>query len=200
MAIPTLASDMKKITYSQAGASLIEVLVAILLLSFGMLALGSMLSFAVQAPKLSLLRTTAANLAASHVERIRANPVGFANDRYTMALSGSTWSFTDIALADCAFADPCTEATLATMDIAASRSTVRRSLPAGDMVMWCNTPPATTASACTKASQGNLWVIWQEPSTVSLLSSSSDDCPPSLTSGYYGTMPARCLYIRFKVE
>ena len=72
---------------SQAGSSLIEVLVSIFILSFGMLALGAMLSFAVQMPKLSGYRSTATNLATAHVERIRANPNGFATDAYTSALS-----------------------------------------------------------------------------------------------------------------
>lgn len=191
-------------TQNQDGASLIEVLVAILLLSFGMLSLGAMLSFAVQAPKLSAYRATASNLASSHVERMRANPEGFANDRYTADLNGSSWSFTDIAVSDCSYPN-CTETTLATMDIQATRHAVRQELPAGDMEMWCSTPSApTTATSCTKSTQGNLWIIWQEPNTNSLLGSSSDQCPSDVTSAYTGyptsPTPARCLYLRFKIE
>lgn len=191
-------------TRFQQGASLIEVLVAILLLSFGMLALGAMLSFAVQAPKLSAYRATAANLAASHVERMRANPEGFANNQYTATLNDSQWSFTAINLSNCSYPD-CTETTLATMDVGETRRAVRRELPAGDMVMWCSTPDApTTAITCTKATQGNLWIVWQEPGTNSLLGASSDYCPPTVTSTYTGypssPTPARCLYLRFKIE
>jgi type IV pilus assembly protein PilV len=190
----------------QRGATLIEVLVAILLLAFGMLAIGSMMAFAVQGPKLSAYRSTAANLAASHVERMRANPEGFANNGYTSALNGSAWSFTaiDPTSADCAY-PACTETTLAAMDVQAARGFIRRELPAGDMEMWCSTPSApNTAVTCTKATQGNLWVIWQEPNTNMLLGANSDYCPPDLTSTYTGyptaPTPARCLYIRFKVE
>lgn len=188
----------------QHGASLIEVLVAVLLLSFGLLALGAMLSFAVQAPKLSAYRATAATLAASHVERMRANPEGFAQDLYSAALHDASWSFSEIALSDCAYPN-CTTASLATMDEMATRRAVRRELPAGDMVMWCSTPAdPTVAVACSKTTQGNLWIVWQEPSTNSLLGASSDYCPPSVTSTYTGyptsPTPARCLYLRFKVE
>ena len=186
------------------GASLIEVLVAILLLSFGMLALGAMFTFAVQAPKLSAYRAAAANLASSHIERIRANPEGFSNNRYTAALNGSGWSFDAIALSDCSYPN-CTETTLATMDTQATRRAVRRELPAGDLVMWCSTPAApSTAVSCSKTTHGNLWVVWQEPSTNSLLGATSDFCPPTVTSTYTGyptaPTPARCLYVRFKVE
>jgi type IV pilus assembly protein PilV len=196
---PTHAETMKIQRHHQTGSSLIEVLVAILLLSFGMLALGAMLSFSVLAPKLSAYRATAANLAASHVERIRANPEGFSNDRYTAALNGSGWSFTEIALSDCAYPN-CTEASLATMDEKATRRAVRRELPAGDMVMWCSTPAAPTSPVtCTKTTQGNLWIVWQEPNTNSLLSQSSDQCP-SFPSDYLGALPARCLYVLFKIQ
>lgn len=184
----------------QSGATLIEVLVAILLLSFGMLALGAMLSFAVQAPKLSAMRATASNLASSHIERMRANPEGFANDSYTAGLHDTSWSVSDIALSDCSY-PACTEATLATMDTMATRRAVRRELPAGDLIMWCSDIAApNTAIACTKSTQGNLWVIWREPSTSSLLSSSSDNCPAAVTATYTGTEPARCFYVRFKIE
>jgi Tfp pilus assembly protein PilV len=171
-----------------------------------MLAIGSMMAFAVQGPKLSAYRSTASNLAASHVERMRANPGGFASDSYSNALNDSAWSFTAISLtsADCAYPN-CTESTLAAMDVQAARGAIRRELPAGDMEMWCSTPAApTTAVTCTKATQGNLWVIWQEPNTNLLLGASSDYCPPDLTSTYTGyptsPTPARCLYLRFKVE
>jgi type IV pilus assembly protein PilV len=189
--------------YRQMGASLIEVLVAVLLLSFGMLALGSMMAFGVQSPKLSAYRATAANLAAGHVERIRANPGGFGNpsgtntDSYTMNMSydGNFYdATTDLpALVNCAY-PACTESTLATMDKAATNRAVRIELPAGGMVMKCDTSP------CTKASYGNLWILWQEPSTVAVLGASSDNCPTAETGWSALNPKPRCLYVRFKIE
>jgi type IV pilus assembly protein PilV len=175
----------------QSGASLIEVLIAILLLSFGMLSLGGMLSFAVQAPKLSGYRATAVSLASAHVERIRANPNGFIADAYTSALSydGTTAS---IALANCSYPN-CTESTLAAMDNAATKQAARIALPAGGMIMKCDTSP------CTASSYGNLWIVWQEPTTYSALSpTSSDNCPTEVTGTYTNPSP-RCLYVRFKI-
>lgn len=181
--------------FKQAGASLIEVLVAILILSFGMLSLGAMMSFGVQLPKLSGYRATATSLASGYIERVRSNPNAFTSNLYSAALNeASAWSFADIALSDCQYADPCTEATLATMDIQATRRAVRRALPAGDMIMKCD------AGTCTKADYGNLWIVWQEPSTFAALNpASSDNCPTEATTAY--TTPApRCLYVRFKIE
>lgn len=182
---------------SQSGASLIEVLVAILLLSFGMLALGSMMSFAVQAPKLSGYRATATNLASGHIERIRANPGGFAANSYSSALSYNGTFYdpgTDLPnLADCTYPD-CTEATLATMDRAATNRAAHIELPAGGMIMKCDTSP------CNKSSYGNLWIVWQEPSTRAALNpTSSDNCPTEVTGTYTNPAP-RCLYVKFKIE
>lgn len=178
----------------QRGASLIEVLVAILLLSFGLLAIGAMMSFAVQAPKLAGYRALATNLAASHVDRIRANPGGFAAGAYTSALSYDA-TFSDIALgsSECAYPS-CTQASLAAMDIRASERAVRLDLPAGGMMMRCETSP------CTQASYGNLWVVWQEPGTLTALDpATSDNCPTEVTGTYTNPKP-RCLYVRFKIE
>lgn len=177
----------------QLGASLIEVLVAILILSFGMLSLAGMLSFSVQLPKLSAYRAAASNLAATHAEKVRANPNAFANNLYTSSLSydGTTNS---IALSDCAYPN-CTEATLATMDIAATQRAARIELPAGGMIMKCG------ASACTKTSYADLWIVWQEPTTFATLdANASDNCPTEVTGNSSFNPKPRCLYLRFKVQ
>lgn len=182
----------------QTGATLIEVLVAVLLLSFGLLSLGSMLAYGVQLPKLSAYRATATVLANSHIERIRANPGGFSSGNYTAGLNDTTdWSFSAIAISasNCSFAGTqCTVATLASADTNEFRNAVRRDLPAGEIVVQCSTTP------CTSTSYGELWVIWQEPQTFAALSSASDNCPTVATTLYVSPKPSpRCVYIRFKV-
>ena len=191
---------MKTYRNGQLGASLIEVLVAILLLSFGLLSLGSMMAFGIQLPKLAAYRATAAALAASHVDRIRANPAGFAEDSYTAGLSNSTWSFAPIAISasNCSYTGTqCTSATLATADTNEFRNAVRRDLPAGEIFVRCATASCATTSA--GPAFGELWVIWQEPTTVATIASSSDNCPAAATTAYTAPTP-RCLFLRFKIE
>lgn len=175
----------------QTGASLIEVLVAILLLSFGMLALGAMMSFAVQAPKLSGYRAVATNLATGFIGRIRANPHGFETNLYTSSLSYDG-TFDAISLANCTYPN-CTEATLATMDIAVARQAARQELPAGGMILKCE------GGACAANSYGNLWIVWQEPGSFDTNPfGSSDNCPTEVTGTYTSPKP-RCLYVRFSI-
>ena len=176
----------------QDGASLIEVLVAILLLSFGMLSLAAMMSFAVQLPKLSANRATAANIAADYVERIRANPGGYRSNGYNAPMSYDG-TLNSIIVANCAYPS-CTPFTLATMDIKAIQHQVRVALPAGGMLMKCENTP------CGINGQANLWIVWQEPATFAAFDpTNSDNCPTEVTSTYTSPKP-RCLYVRFKID
>jgi len=183
----------------QQGASLIEVLVAVLILSFGMLSLGSMLSFSVQMPKLSGYRTTATNIASDHIERIRANSVEFLLGNYSSALSYDG-TFNDISLADCVYPN-CTvgtasgsPGTLALMDIAATQRAARTLLPAGGLLVTCDVGGCSAPNA-----YGNLWIVWQEPTTSAALNpTTSDNCPTQVTTTYTNPAP-RCLYVRFKI-
>ncbi|MDO9359478.1 MAG: type IV pilus modification protein PilV [Polaromonas sp.] len=184
---------MKSPAKTQSGASLIEVLVAILLLSFGMLSLASMMAYAVQMPKLSAYRATAANLAASHVERMRANTAGFALDAYKETM---TYGANLASVSPCAY-PACTADTIATLDKNATNQAIRSELPGNTAGMRL-----TCTGACS-ALDGDLWIMWQEPSTFSSLSAgTSDECPDPATAPSFTafTDPApRCLHIRFKL-
>ena len=151
-------------TNRQAGASLITVLVAMLLLSLGMLALGAMLSFAVQMPKLSGYRANAVNLASGYIERIRANPKGFSNGHYNIP-SSYDGSQTKLESSICAYPD-CNSSSLATMDFDQAKAAVRAELPAGGIFMLSDSNSGAVST-------GNLWIMWQEPSTYAALDPSS---------------------------
>jgi type IV pilus assembly protein PilV len=181
---------MKHLSHRQSGASLIEVLVAVLVLSFGMLALGGMLAYAVQLPKLSGYRSTAVTLAAGHIERMRANTSGFVGESYKETM---TYNTTLPTVTPCTYPS-CTATEIATLDKDEANRALRRELPLGGMRMVCN-------GACT-AMEGDLWVLWQEPTTFAALSAAtSDECPVSSVDAPFtisGTQP-RCLHIRFKL-
>ena len=177
---------------TQAGSSLIEVLVALLILSFGMLALGAMLSFAVQTPKTSAYRATANNLASSYVERMRANPVGFANNDYANPLSyNNEATKLQIEPAKVCLYPLCNALTipnLGSMDFEEVRVAVRAELPSGGIFMSRD------------GTGGNLWVVWNEPNSNAAFLDASvvDNCPVEVTGTYADPKP-RCLYMRFEI-
>lgn len=174
----------------QTGASLIEVLIAILILSFGLLAMGGMMATAIQLPKLAAHRATATNIAINHIDRIRANPSGFSGGNYDDTLSYDG-SLTVPSLNDCAY-PLCDASSLANMDKAYTKMILRQLLPAGGMLIQRDTTGGSTT-------EGNLWIIWQEPGTASTLKAgTSDNCPTAITSTYTNPAP-RCLYMRFRL-
>lgn len=174
----------------QVGTSLIEVLVTILIMSFGLLSLGSMLAYSVQLPKIAGYRATASVLAAGHIERMRANIAGFTNGDYVEALTynGNRKGLTAPS-SSCAYPD-CTATTLATLDKDYTNWKLDAELPAGGM--------RVERDAAAGATDGNLWIIWTEPSTfASINPTNSDNCPDALSS--YADLKPRCLYVRFKL-
>lgn len=178
-------------SHSQSGATLIEVLVSVLILSLGMLSLSSMTAFAVQMPRLSGYRATAANIAASHIERIRANRLGFAGGEYATTSSYDGTFNPIIETPSCDYPN-CDVSSLAAMDDAITKRAARAALPAGGVLTTCDPHP------CTPNSMGNVWVVWQEPNTRGWLDPfSSDNCPLPVIASYDNPRP-RCLYTRFK--
>lgn len=174
----------------QSGASLIEILVTILILSFGMLALSGMMAYAVQMPKFAAYRATAVSLAAGHIERMRANPTGFTAGAYDETM---TYSATLPTVTPCVY-PLCDAAAIATLDKNETNRTLRRELPEGGMRMVCNGPCSSL--------EGNLWVMWQEPSTFAAVgAANSDQCPsPSDAPTFSGfTVQPRCILIRFRL-
>ncbi|MDD2810919.1 type IV pilus modification protein PilV [Rhodoferax sp.] len=177
---------------SQTGASLIEVLVSILILSFGMLSLGAMLSFAVQAPKMSAHRATATNLASGYIERIRANKKEFNNNNnnYLNAINfdGSTIKYS-ASQNNCTYPN-CDGPKLAAADYDEYKVSIRDELPAGGIFVEQDSTDATKTS-------GNLWILWLEPNTFATLDAgNSDNCPASVKN--MNPKP-NCLYVRFKL-
>lgn len=110
------------------GASLVEVLVALGVLSIGLLGIGQVLVHAMRTGHAALLRTQAVNLVADMAERIRANPLGAA--AYDCAGYASGPVPHDCAAVDAVTAPAnCTAAQLAEDDLARWQAAVRAALP-----------------------------------------------------------------------
>ena len=72
----------------QTGVGMVEVLVALVVMSVGMLGIASLYVTTLQAKTTSLSRMKAVNLASDMVDRIRANPGAVAS--YALAANGAT--------------------------------------------------------------------------------------------------------------
>lgn len=86
-------------TQNQTGFSLLEVLIALLVLSIGLLGLAALQITSLRSNEMANMQTTATQLAYDITDRMRANPEGVTNNEYVLA-GGTTPSGTSVAALD----------------------------------------------------------------------------------------------------
>ena len=178
-------------TWNQRGVSLLEILITILIVSFGLLGIAGLTATSVQIAKLSQFRSVTLQLANDYVERMRGNIAAVSGGQYdktdTYAIHSATDTEDDVV---CAVADSCTSAELAALDQAQWVNSLRQRLPGGDAYVKYNAGELTV----------DLWIMWQEPgmelgdATLSV-ADGGNPCPAAPLSDYSGNPPA-CFYYR----
>ena len=175
----------------EAGFSLVEVLVAMIVVSMGILALAALLQAATRYSKMGELRATATLLASDIADRIRANPIG------GEAGTGG-YDFTDMDAASppvplpapCSSEAPCGPSELAQLDLADWSARLHATLPQGAARIRSHPghPPAH--------GYVDVWVGWADPLTRSPAVSaehSGADCPDGWKTS---DPPVRCVYLQ----
>ncbi len=138
---------MPERTTVQGGLTLVETLVALVVLSVGLLGVAALQIQGISVGRTANYRTHAANLAADMAERIRSNPLGL--DAYAGAGSDNGCAATT------AMAFDCSPDQLAAHDLFLWDRTIRDDLPEGD---WNIQVDSGTAPATYR-----LEVSWAEP-------------------------------------
>lgn len=123
------------------GFSLLEVMVAIVVFTIGLLGLGAMIGTSVRSNHVGMLHTQASFLAESIFDRMRANVQGVWADAYD-----GTWKGTGSPSATCTTASPCNAANLAANDAWTWGREVAQQLPNGSGTIAC-TPRVAAPSA-----------------------------------------------------
>lgn len=168
------------------GSSLIEVLVAALILSFGMLSMIGLQGAATQMNKITQFRAEASRLSMDYVDRVKANRTAIANyliaDSYTGAPAAQTVPTT------CQAATECSGASLAALDVAEMRERVRTAIPQGAFYVTQQTNAGSTVL--------DVWVLWQAATTKTDGYNTTDGigCPSGVVSA---TGKVQCLLTRF---
>lgn len=132
-------------TYSrQRGLSLIEVMMALLIFSIGMIGAAGLLVMSTRSNQSAYLRTQVTFLAKGMADRMRANPQGVWGNNYDATYPNSTTQ-------DCSTSG-CTAIQLANHDQGAWSSQLKSFLPASSATIKCNagsagyTPNSTQVS------------------------------------------------------
>jgi type IV pilus assembly protein PilV len=176
----------------QAGASLLEVLIAILVMSFGLLALGGLIAKAQQHVKMSQFQSVGMQLASELGERMRGNVSAFERGEYRRTAAYSAGSVT---VPKCA-ASLCTSAEIAAIDLAQWTQELRQRLPGGDA--FVRRDAANTLAT-------DIWILWIDPDSPpggrsDLSVASANDCPEDALAGLPAATPTpRCTYYRISL-
>lgn len=163
--------------HSERGATLIEALVSILVLSLGLLGLASLQANALAYQKSSWAIHRIAELSGDISERIRANPLGATNNYYVYTANYTAAKAATIASNNCRTSGAaCTTAQIANDDLSAWLAKAQAALPGGAVNLegasntgftvtamymdkeFVNSTGALQASAvCTTATSGIAW-------------------------------------------
>jgi len=118
---------------SERGLSMIEILVALTIVAFGMLGLLGLQARALSVQKDAFHRRQAAELVAQLAERMRANHLAFLAGRYALSFDASSAAPSTAP----ACAAPCTSAQVAARDLDEWRIELRRRIPgAAAYLQW----------------------------------------------------------------
>ncbi len=141
-----------KCTKNLAGFTLVEVLISLLVLAFGILGLASLQLFGLRNNQTALFRSQATQMAYDITDRIRANPNGLDNGRYNNQAATNN---------DCV-ANSCTPTQMAGFDLAQWNAALQ-TLPLGAGVVCIDSSPddgTVGADACNNTGSAYAIKIW----------------------------------------
>jgi len=120
-----------------AGFTLLEVMIAVVVFSVGLIGLGLLLTSSIRANHVGFVHSQATFVAESIADRMRANVPGVWLDAYDGTWDGAA----AVPANNCGVGSPCTPAQVAARDVWAWGQMVSQLLPAGQGVVLC-TPQA----------------------------------------------------------
>ncbi len=137
----------------QRGFSLVEVLIALVVMSVGMLGIAGLYVQGMQAGRTSMLRHHAVTLVGDVAERIRANPTAAAQYGHVAAATGTDNSCVTGGI-------DCTAAEMAANDIFIWQNEAQDMLPGGQIAI------VFTAAAGGLPPTYQISVLWTEPNPI----------------------------------
>lgn len=174
---------------AQSGVSLIEVLVAMLVVSFGVLALSGMLGAAARFGKTSEYRAVATLLASDVADRMRANKPAVATGGYELLDAYDPPDSAPPDAKECVDKTDCTGAELAAKDMAQWAQAIFYGLPGGQGFIAADNSVNPPVAA-------DVWLAWVDPSASKdeeTAGNGVNECPPPFRGKQ---VQPRCLYFR----
>jgi type IV pilus assembly protein PilV len=176
------------LSHKQRGSSLLEVLIAMLVMSIGMLGMAGLTAASNSYNKLAQIRSSALMLVSDYADRARSNMTGFNAGNYakTSAYENSQALISTSGCTDTS-ANKCTAGQMAALDQNQWRNLLRRRLPGGDAYVL------TSATAATGQNNMDIWVMWTELDQATGFDvAGNNKCPTAATTD----TTVKCMYFR----
>jgi type IV pilus assembly protein PilV len=157
----------------QSGFTLIEVLVALVVLSIGLLGIAKLVLFGVRANDSAYLRTQAVNLAYGVLDNMRGNVTVAQAGAYTVALG----PYAPPGQMCNAVAAPCAGAALAAYDLYQWKQQLLASLPNGDGTVTTTIVPMPVGQLVTAV----ITVQWDDAVAQSTFNAAAPNTPVQIT-------------------
>ncbi len=157
--------------HAHGGASLLEVLVAVLIVAIGLLGLAGLQTAGFNNTHISYLRSIASIHTENMAELMRANTAAVSSNIYTAGADATSIDYDAIDLEaalspDCRTSftgdGVCQPAEQALADAYYWKRNIARTLPGGAGEVICNDSDATDSDPCTDGSPMTISVSWQE--------------------------------------
>lgn len=196
--VQTLHQKQRAVRAKQRGATLIEALVAIVILAVGLLGMAGMTAASIKNNQTSRMRGTGVLLVNDLAERARINLAGF--NTYQQ---GARYSFTGTPTkpAGCDVNNACTPQQLAQYDLQEWLFNVNERLPGGS----AHIVTTTTGNNTETIRNMDIWLIWTEATDKTNAAARTNDasidnmsqaCPAAALNGVSNTDGVRCMYFR----
>lgn len=171
---------MYALTPPPRGFTLLEALIAMVVISVGLLGVLGLQALSLASTHISATRSVATTLAEDMAERMRANPAGAAANHYAKLGNGAGAT----KMVDCAD-HACTPAQMASYDALAWKRALAAALPTGRGRVTCLDQWPADTDACSPGSAYTITVIWSEPDRRA---AAADQCPdPGITRRCFQT-------------
>ena len=174
---------------AQRGVSLIEVLVAMLVVSFGVLALSGMLGAAARFSKTSEFRAVGTLLASDIADRMRANKPAVVKGGYELLNAYDPPETPPPNAKECVNKTECTVDELAAQDMAQWAQAIYYGLPGGQGYIAADNSVNPPVAA-------DVWLAWLDPTASKdeeTAGNGENECPPPFRGK---DVQPRCLYFR----
>lgn len=173
------------------GFSLLEVLIAIVVLSIGLLGLAGLQFSALRGNSQSYERSQAHLLAYEIADAMRANRLATSQGAFEIAPDDTP----ALPAVDCAVAS-CTSAESAAFALANWHARMRILLPGSTARITCSTAPCTPTAPCAQGVTHTVFVMWDENRTgLSSADSVATSCPAG--AGFDPALHLACVQATF---